>query len=439
MKTKYALFLMLVLPIMLLAANPFSWKVTPNASALLNSRGWRTSQVTNSYYEWDEIIPEMRFNYYYGSNTTALIDSMYIDEWDEDESVWKFAQQKGYTTHTPHGRIAELLSYVDVSGEGDYLPLVKVNFTYNAQNRLTAAVFNFNGIIFDSDEEWIVANGMYYIYGAGTSFYAVNFNEFEDPEFRYTKSEFDFDARGRIIKEYSSHSPDSLNWNSNYSRTSYTYHPQDNHTGADLIEFISTKMFDMIMFDQFFLPGMITEEITESWMDDSWYATDKTTYEYDSLFRVTVQNNFFPAGEVWLQIARELYFYGDNGQMSHSINQDAWSGEYENYERTDYVWESYTSANDDYLNPSPSLSLSVYPSPFSQELHISSQSDVKAAFKVGVYNLRGQLVRSLDSSMGAEIIWDGRDNQGKDSPTGLYLIRAQQKDQTGFRKVLKVK
>ena len=193
------------------------------------------------------------------------------------------------------------------------------------------------------------------------------------------------------------------------------------------------------MFDQYLLPVMITEYITESWIDDSLYATDKTTYEYEYQFSGTGPNSLYPSGDIWLQFARELYFYGDNGQMSHSINQDAWSGEYENYERTDYVWESYTSANDDYLNPTPSLSLSVYPSPFSQELHISSQSDVKAAFKVGVYNLRGQQVRSLANSMGAEIIWDGKDNQGKDTPTGLYLIRAQQKDQTGFRKVLKVK
>jgi hypothetical protein len=84
-------------------------------------------------------------------------------------------------------------------------------------------------------------------------------------------------------------------------------------------------------------------------------------------------------------------------------------------------------ANDD-LVLSP-LSLSVYPNPFNgrQDLRIKLSGQIDAPGSLKIYNLRGQLLRTVPFSKetASELSWNGRDDSGRDCGTGIYLLRVQ--------------
>ncbi len=84
-----------------------------------------------------------------------------------------------------------------------------------------------------------------------------------------------------------------------------------------------------------------------------------------------------------------------------------------------------------------------YPNPFiSETSFIVASADKQHPISVEVYNIKGQLVRSLHSGMPeikTSYTWDGRDSQGKAVSSGVYVIRAHQKGVNSARKVLLLK
>lgn len=92
-----------------------------------------------------------------------------------------------------------------------------------------------------------------------------------------------------------------------------------------------------------------------------------------------------------------------------------------------YGSTNVTSVSEE-LAPPAGISLSARPNPFSQssEVRIISSRDLAHA-RLGVYNLRGQLLRVLadqDLAKGESCFsWDGRDARGDICASGIYLLR----------------
>ena len=84
-----------------------------------------------------------------------------------------------------------------------------------------------------------------------------------------------------------------------------------------------------------------------------------------------------------------------------------------------------------------------YPNPFNLSTRIAYQVPIKQSenirFSLSIYNLRGQLVRTLfDGAKGAgfyQETWDGRDRLGQIVPSGIYLYQLQTQD---FRQAFKM-
>ncbi|MCD4829556.1 MAG: T9SS type A sorting domain-containing protein [Candidatus Cloacimonetes bacterium] len=93
--------------------------------------------------------------------------------------------------------------------------------------------------------------------------------------------------------------------------------------------------------------------------------------------------------------------------------------------------------------PTPKLGLTSYPNPFNPETTISFALPQDGQAVLKVYNLRGQLVRTLvNSELAAgehEIVWSGNDDNGKAVASGIYLLRLQAGGKTEVRKVLMMK
>jgi len=79
--------------------------------------------------------------------------------------------------------------------------------------------------------------------------------------------------------------------------------------------------------------------------------------------------------------------------------------------------------------PKGSRLMPNYPNPFNLGTRIGYALSRSGSVKIFIYNLRGQLVRTLVDHLGTlgdhSVVWDGRDNGGQAGPSGIYLCRLQ--------------
>jgi flagellar hook assembly protein FlgD len=87
--------------------------------------------------------------------------------------------------------------------------------------------------------------------------------------------------------------------------------------------------------------------------------------------------------------------------------------------------------------------LTAYPNPFnpSTQIRFAMQDEGLAALRV--YNLNGQIVRELVHEQRAAgeytVSWDGRDNRGVVTASGVYFIRLETGNQVKLSKVTLVR
>jgi pimeloyl-ACP methyl ester carboxylesterase len=95
-----------------------------------------------------------------------------------------------------------------------------------------------------------------------------------------------------------------------------------------------------------------------------------------------------------------------------------------------------------FVPQSPSLSQN-FPNPFANETTILYELSENSDIKLRIYNIRGQLVRTLASvnkTAGSyEVQWNGEDNRGRKCPNGIYLYRLETGDFSITRKMVLVK
>jgi hypothetical protein len=69
----------------------------------------------------------------------------------------------------------------------------------------------------------------------------------------------------------------------------------------------------------------------------------------------------------------------------------------------------------------------AYPNPFNPSMRIRCELPEAARAQLRIYNLRGQLVRTLLDELRApgryELVWDGRDDDGAAVASGTYLLK----------------
>jgi hypothetical protein len=97
------------------------------------------------------------------------------------------------------------------------------------------------------------------------------------------------------------------------------------------------------------------------------------------------------------------------------------------------VWAGFVTSNGtpvvDEHTPSPAISLGAnYPNPFNPSTSIPFSLAESGTVSIGIYNIRGQLVRGLLTSQilpsgKHSVTWNGLDDHGKAVASGIYLYR----------------
>jgi len=89
------------------------------------------------------------------------------------------------------------------------------------------------------------------------------------------------------------------------------------------------------------------------------------------------------------------------------------------------------------------MNLAAYPNPFNPNTTISFVLREQDRIQIDIYNIKGQKVKSLeDGQLSAgeyRYLWNGKDQQGKKTASGVYLIRVKNSLGTSIRKVMLMK
>jgi len=165
-------------------------------------------------------------------------------------------------------------------------------------------------------------------------------------------------------------------------------------------------------------------------------------YHYASAYENSLPQGILNGGTVGVQ---NTYFSGKTVTFSFPLYYMDFN---QSRQVVHYIIENYfglpDTVADEVNNPVPEISLLPnQPNPFSASTQINILcKNINTPLNVQVYNLKGQLIKTLFQgapNSNNKFTWDGTDQRGKKTSSGIYLIKANQGKNCQTRKILKLK
>lgn len=423
MKKIALLVFILVIPILFLYSFQTNLKQLPFKIKPLIPKGDRT------WYLWEELSQSWNLAenawenddkaiYYYNVVNPARIDS--VRGFHYDDGLWEWTSTT-FLTYLPGTNLVSFIEMKYVFGAMIF-SFVKAYATYDNQNRLTLyhmTMYNMGTSTFDTMIR------QHFIYGANNTVTVYMFYPASGPDpAEYNKHSFNYDGNGRVIYELHQVSSDSTSW-SNDRQVHRNYHPNDTTTGAQIIANIANSMMMYLGFsgNQGFF-GMVSDEVEEDWESNAWVNSEKHIYSYDNQNRLITMLEQDWNGAAWINNYKEEYVYDGNGNVHTKTDTDWENNSWVNDEKSIYTWGQGISTEDNVSPVFTDLALSVYPNPCSGNLqmHILSKTNESATMRI--YNLKGQLVQTINAKTNQTVVWDGRNMHNSICAPGIYLVKA---------------
>jgi hypothetical protein len=93
--------------------------------------------------------------------------------------------------------------------------------------------------------------------------------------------------------------------------------------------------------------------------------------------------------------------------------------------------------------PETGLAFSVYPNPFVAETNMKFFAPSPGSYKLEVFDVAGRRSRTIEaqtSKIGwVQAVWDGRDDRGDETASGVYFIRVSSGDRAEIKRLLRVR
>ncbi|MDD2331971.1 MAG: carboxypeptidase regulatory-like domain-containing protein [Candidatus Cloacimonetes bacterium] len=187
---------------------------------------------------------------------------------------------------------------------------------------------------------------------------------------------------------------------------------------------------DATLFTQIgFLFGTVT--------DESYLPLEGATVTVNGLDASTDENGLYkfaiPVGLYDILVSKQGY----QSQVYNAAEVFP-----DEFAMVDFILVEGTTVQDDNTPVLDSKLLSNHPNPFWGKTMLSYQIKASEEVSFRIYNLRGQLIRTLHDHRSAagthQISWDGRDSSGKAVPSGIYLCRMTAGSYSGTVKMLKL-
>ena len=127
----------------------------------------------------------------------------------------------------------------------------------------------------------------------------------------------------------------------------------------------------------------------------------------------------------------------------NSIGQLTWANFKRNPRRTGNGFDATTGINHSIVPVFQNSLSKNYPNPFNPTTNISFSIESGGMVKLGVYNMKGQLVKTLvNESRNAGVhftAWNGMDNNNRKVASGLYFYKLDASDYTSVKKMIMLK
>jgi hypothetical protein len=434
--------MLVILPILLCARDwsEFSLPFNPIMNLHNNSsQAWRTIEILRERFLDDSYSPHAKYIYSYQNSSQAFPDSIYILYWDSGSSVWDLQGIYTYIMNADGNRLLSLIRYWDYGQTMN--PYDFYNFFYDSQNRLTRYVWH----EFNNDDMMLYQRRQYYyLYPdvQGLQTVQVDYNSESGTEL-FQRTDYSFDAQGRIIDANKYYSTDSLVWNLHF-KTHLQYHPNDTTDYNATVDYIArVHPFQALTHQLYESPnmsnGMLSSITNEGWDGITWNPGLFYLYSYNPQYQLLTLQIKVWTGTSWTNDMNHLFTYHTNGNLAQHVEY-FWGGtNWIPAWRYTFTYEQYTSAEDNVLPPVSELKLQTIPNPFTDELTIRIDADRAVLSEVSVYNTKGQLIRKLETAGNSDICWDGKDMNKRNVPNGIYFIRAATAGMKTTAKALKIR
>lgn len=172
------------------------------------------------------------------------------------------------------------------------------------------------------------------------------------------------------------------------------------------------------------------EEVTVSWDDPALRILESySVYRFlecfngnpelwDLMIEDTFDNEYVDDG--WAELPANLWQYAVIAHYTSGINSEA--------ALSNPIEKIVTGTTEDNASPVQICTLkSVYPNPFNPEVTIAYQLSEAALVEIGIYDIRGRLIKTLCKGNYAsgehQINWMGRDKSDHIQPSSVYLVR----------------
>lgn len=199
-------------------------------------------------------------------------------------------------------------------------------------------------------------------------------------------------------------------------------------------------------------PEMLTAQIQDinnvllSWAPGPIPLKDGNTRDWQNLTALKVYRNNNLIATITDFIPYQLAYYTDTnlpaGEYTY-YTTNVYFNQYES-DASNSVTVNITANGDQHIVPATVTALAGnYPNPFKQGTVIRFSIKEKVPVTLSVYNLKGELVRSLVSETKGNgfysITWDGKDNNGKPVAGGIYMSRLQAGTYVSSKRMLLLK
>ncbi len=421
MKKHIWILLIVLLPVFLLGSIPdfyslFNFLYKPRAFG--PDRTWRLNQYLLEDYEDNAWEYDLKAIYVYNQTFPTRIDTLKMYFYNSTDQSWVLGVRLDYTYAANHDDLMQV-DYIYIIS-GNEMPVFRYEMEYNSQHRLiltTVNSYNFAAGI------WSLMMWMKMFYNTNSLNSMVGYVAADEEPQQWTHNAFTNDGQGRPAYTVSEVSADSVSW-VNDNRTEYTYHPNDTSTGEDYIEGMKHMFFTYESAGAGFTMGnaMLSETTDYNW-NNSWENDWLDVYTYDGQNRLIEQVEYTWAG-YWESYERYQYSYDANNNLHQSLKTE-WNGmDWHNSQRYTYTWGLDTAIDDDVIPSIAGIRLQPSPNPFSSDVSIRIMSKTSQPVELNIYNVRGQLIRTLQARANVPLAWDGRDEAGRMAASGIYLLRA---------------
>jgi len=131
-----------------------------------------------------------------------------------------------------------------------------------------------------------------------------------------------------------------------------------------------------------------------------------------------------------------------NGTYSYNVRA-VYSGDYQSALSADAVIEHVQTNVDETIIPVKTELTGNYPNPFNPTTTISFSTKEAGQVSLNIYNMKGQLVKTLvNEHLEAayhDIVWNGKDNNNKSISSGIYFYKMRSSNYTATKKMILMK